>query len=148
MKAPEGRVVVVTGGSRGLGAAIVQQFLDAGDRVATFSRGMSTTIERWRSNATINDRFHFKTVDLTDTADSNAFVRDVIERWRKIDVLVNNAGIAHEAVLGLATDEDIDAMIDVNLKSTVHITRAVVRRMLTQGSGRVINISSIVGLSG
>jgi 3-oxoacyl-[acyl-carrier protein] reductase len=63
-------------------------------------------------------------------------------------VLVNNAGVARDGVLALFRDEDIDQVIDLNLRATIHITRLVARRMLTQHSGRIVNISSIVGLSG
>jgi 3-oxoacyl-[acyl-carrier protein] reductase len=85
---------------------------------------------------------------VTDGAAVDAFVGRVLERFGQIDVLVNNAGMARDGVLGLVRDEDVDAVIDLNLKATIHITRTVSRRMLRQGSGRIINISSIVGLSG
>src|SRR4029077_14903193 len=85
---------------------------------------------------------------LSDRPSTNDFVHNVLEQFGRVDVLVNNAGLAREGVLGLFLDDDVDAVIDLNLKGTIHITRLVVRRMLRQGSGRVINISSIVGLSG
>ena len=85
---------------------------------------------------------------MTDHAAADAFVRGVNDRFGAIDVLVNNAGVARESVLGLVREEDIDAVVDINLKGTLHVTRAVVRRMLAQGSGRVVNVSSVIGLSG
>lgn len=142
------RSVIVTGGSRGLGAAMVQQFLDLGDQVATCSRSRTPLVEEWSSTDEFRDRFHHEVLDLTDHKRIDRFVRGVVDRFGNVDVLVNNAGIAREGVLGLLRDEDIDSVIDMNLKGTISITRAAVRRMLIQRSGRVINISSIVGLSG
>jgi 3-oxoacyl-[acyl-carrier protein] reductase len=94
------------------------------------------------------ERFHYESVDLGDRAACGEFIGQVIDRFGGIDVLVNNAGVANEGVLGLFRDEEVDQVVDLNLKATIAITRAVTRRMLRQGHGRVINVSSIVGLSG
>lgn len=148
MNKPTGRVVIVTGGSRGLGAGIVQSYLDSGDRVATCARSRTSNIDRWASDPELADRFIFREVDLSDRAQTNDFIAEVVSSWSVIDVLVNNAGVARDGILGLTTDEDIDAVIDLNLKGTLAITRLVSRRMLARGTGRIVNISSIVGLSG
>lgn len=142
------RTVIVTGGSRGLGAGIVQSFLDLGDAVATCSRSATDNTRAWSSDPDLSDRFVHAAFDLSDVAATNEFVADVATRFGSIDVLINNAGVARDGVLGLVSDEDADEVIDLNLKATIHMTRAVTRRMLRQGSGRIINISSIVGLSG
>ena len=142
------RSVIVTGGSRGLGAGLVRAFLDAGDRVATCSRSRTELVEGWEADPALAGRFLFEPVDLGDRLAADAFVRSVAERFGEVDVLVNNAGVAREGVLALMQDEDVDAVVDLNIKATVYVTRAAVRRMLPRGSGRVINISSIVGLSG
>lgn len=139
------RAVLVTGGSRGLGAGLVQSFLDAGDAVATCSRTPTAETESW---SRLGDRFYHESLDLGDADASGAFVARVLERFGAIDVLVNNAGVARDGVLGLMRDQDIEGVIDLNLRATIRITRLVSRRMLRQGSGRIINISSIVGLSG
>jgi 3-oxoacyl-[acyl-carrier protein] reductase len=141
------RTVVVTGGSRGLGAGIVQSFLDSGDRVATCARTVTPEIERWQAGGSA-DRFLFVTADLADRADCERFVGDVVRRWGSIDVLVNNAGVARDGVLALFSDDDVDTVIDLNLRGTIHVTRLVVRRMLARGGGRIVNVSSIVGRSG
>lgn len=141
------RSVIVTGGSRGLGAVLVRAFLDAGDRVATCSR--TATAETQELAAECGpERLYFDTLDLRDREQANDFVHRVAERFGSIDVLVNNAGVAIDGVVALAQEEDVDAMVDLNLKGTIGLTRSVVRRMLQQHSGRIINISSIVGLSG
>lgn len=138
------RTVIVTGGSRGLGLGIAQAFLDAGDRVAVCSRTSTPATDAWADH----DRFLFQTADLADRADATAFVKAVADKWGAVDVLVNNAGMAREGVLGVFSDEDVDAVLDLNLRGTIQVTKLVLRRMLRQGSGRVINISSVVGLSG
>jgi 3-oxoacyl-[acyl-carrier protein] reductase len=142
------RSVIVTGGSRGLGVGLVQAFLDAGDNVATCSRSRTGAIDAWEADTAVAERFHYAEVDVADREADDAFVRDVAARFGRLDVLVNNAGVARDGVLGLVQDEDIAAVLDLNVKGTIQITRAAVRRMLPQGSGRVINISSVVGVSG
>jgi 3-oxoacyl-[acyl-carrier protein] reductase len=143
----EPRVVLITGGSRGLGAGLVSSFLELGDTVATCSRSSSE-----RTAALAADpgprRFLHEALDLADAASADRFVHGVLERFGRIDVLVNNAGVARDGVLALFGDEAIDQVIDLNLRATIHITRQVSRRMLRQGCGRIINISSVVGLSG
>ena len=143
----DGRVVIVTGGSRGLGAGLVDAFLTHGDRVATCSRKSTDQIDIFRKEYG-DDRFYFEAFDLTDGDATNAFVKNVVQHFDHIDVLVNNAGVAIEGVLPLVQNDDIDTVVDLDLKATLRITRAVVRRMLRLGGGRVINISSVVGLSG
>ncbi len=138
--------VIVTGGSRGLGAAVVEAFLDAGDRVATCSRSSTPAIETWAEKH--GDRFLHREFDARDRDASRAFVKDVRASFGRIDVLVNNAGVAEEGVLALASEDDIDDVVDLNVKATIFLTKLVVRRMLPQESGRIINISSIVGRSG
>jgi 3-oxoacyl-[acyl-carrier protein] reductase len=96
----------------------------------------------------LDGRFHYAPVDLADAKACETFIHEVIERFGRIDVLVNNAGVARDGVIALIQDDDIDDVIDLNLRATIHITRLVTRRMLVQRSGRIINVSSIVGLSG
>jgi 3-oxoacyl-[acyl-carrier protein] reductase len=145
----EPRVVIVTGGSRGLGAGIVNAYLDAGDRVATCSRSSTDNVAAWEADAALADRFLFCTADLSKTEDANALVKATLDKWGRIDVLVNNAGIANDGVLALYSDDDIDAVIDLNLKGTLALTRQVVRRMMArQQRGYIVNITSIVGQAG
>jgi len=146
MTAP--RTVIVTGGSRGLGQGIVQHFLDAGDRVATCARGETDAVRAWRSDPAYADRFLFGKADLADRDQSTRFVKDVLAQWRSVDVLVNNAGVARDGILAMFSDDDTDTVIDLNLKATIHVTKQVVRNMLAHGGGRIVNISSITGLTG
>lgn len=142
------RIVVITGGSRGLGAGIVDSFLAAGDTVATCSRSGTDRTETWAADPALEGRFMFEPVDIVDGDACARFVETVVQRFGRIDVLVNNAGIARDGVIALMHDEDIDTVLDLNLKATFVMTRQVVRRMLLAGSGRIINISSVVGTSG
>ncbi len=143
-----GRVIVITGGSKGLGAGLVQAFLDAGDTVATCARSQTDQSEVWAQTAELDGRFLFHCADITRRSDADAFIRAVLEEVGQIDVLVNNAGVARDGVVALLTDEDVDAVVDLNLKGTLYVTRAVARHMLTRRQGAIVNISSIVGLSG
>lgn len=142
------RVVLITGGSRGLGEGIVSGFLDAGDAVATCSRSATPATDAWAADPANADRFLFVPVDIVDRGQATEFVNEVLGRFGRIDVLVNNAGIARDGVIGLMSDDDIDTVVDLNLRATFVLTRLVARRMLLQGGGRIVNISSIVGLSG
>lgn len=140
------KTVLITGGSKGLGAGLVTLFLDRGYRVATCSRSETPQVKRWSEEAA--DRFFHETLDLIDREACKNFVNRVQEQLGNIDILVNNAGVSSTSVLPLATAESIDQVVDLNLKSTMYMSHLVTRQMLSLGWGRVINISSIVGLSG
>ncbi len=142
------RVALVTGGSRGLGAGLVQAFLDAGYVVETCARTTTDVVGTWEDDPELKERFHFSTADLSDPADAERLVREAAARWGRLDVLVNNAGVAREGVIGLFGDEALDQVIDLNLKGTVYVTRAASRVMLARRAGAIVNISSVVGLSG
>jgi 3-oxoacyl-[acyl-carrier protein] reductase len=142
------RVALVTGGSRGLGAGLVRAFLDAGYCVETCARTTTDTVRAWEEDPEYKERFHFTTTDVSDPADAERLVKAAAARWGGIDVLVNNAGVAREGVIGLFGDEALDQVIDLNLKGTVYVTRAASRVMLARRAGSIVNISSVVGLSG
>ena len=142
------RVVLVSGGSRGLGAEIVRHFLAGGHRVATFSRKPSEQIDRWAGDPSLAGRFHFEPADAGDRAAVARFVNGVFDRWGAAEVLVNNAAVAVDGLLPLLGDDAIDRAIGLDLTAVIHLTRVVVRRMLLGDWGRVINISSVAGVSG
>jgi len=145
----EPRVVIITGGSRGLGAGIVRAYLERGDRVSTCARSSTELVAAWEEDPELEDRFLFTTADLSRTEDVNALVKATLDRWGHIDILVNNAGVAYDGVLALYGDDDIDKVVDLNLKGTLALTRRVVRHLLAQQrTGHIVNITSIVGLTG
>lgn len=142
------RVVVVTGGSRGLGAGIVESYLATGDLVATCARSITPEVQAWQADPGLAERVLFEPADLSKSDDVDRFVKRVIAEWGRIDVLINNAGVARDGILGMFSDDDIDTVVDLNIKGTLYVTRAVSRRMLTRRSGSIVNISSVVGRSG
>ena len=142
----QSRTVLISGGSKGLGAALVAYFLEGGHRVATFSRSVTEEVEAWR--AKYPTHFFYDSLSLTDKGAVRGFVKQVQDLFGDTQILVNNAGIARSGLLPLFRDEDVDTVVELNLKGTFYITRLVSRPMLSLGWGRIINISSIVGLSG
>ncbi|HTU39755.1 MAG TPA: SDR family oxidoreductase [Acidimicrobiales bacterium] len=142
------RVALITGGSKGLGAGLVQAFLDAGYCVETCARTTTDTVRAWEDDPQYKERLHFASVDVSDAAQAERFVKDTVARWDRLDVVVNNAGVAREGILGLFGDDALDQVVDLNLKGTVYVTRAASRAMLARRAGAIVNISSVVGLSG
>ncbi len=142
------KVVVVSGGSRGLGRAIVEHLLDGGDAVATCSRSRTAFVDELEQDPERRDRFLFAQVDIAEPASVRAFTKEVVARFGRIDALVNNAGIARDGLLATQPIDQIGELLDVNLKGTLVLTRACVRAMLRARAGRIINISSIIGLRG
>ena len=111
-------------------------------------RTTTDAVRAWEDDPEYKERFHFTTADVSDPAAAERMVKEAAERWGRIDVLVNNAGVAREGVIGLFGDEALDQVIDLNLKGTVYVTRAASRVMLSRRAGAIVNISSVVGLSG
>lgn len=139
-------VSLVSGGSRGLGQAVVTRLLAQGDRVATFSRSATAFIQECQQGHA--EAFFWRAVDAADFEQLRAFVTDAEAHFGRIDRLVNNAAIGVEGVLALASDDVIHQTLTLNLESVLQLTRACVRAMLRQGSGTVVNISSVLGLRG
>jgi 3-oxoacyl-[acyl-carrier protein] reductase len=142
------RTALVTGGSKGLGAGLVEAFLDAGYCVSTCARSETDAVRKWAEDPETKDRFQFTPADVSDPVAAEHFVKEAASRWGRVDVLVNNAGVAREGILGLFDNESIDQVVDLNLKGTAYVTRAASRAMLARRSGAIVNISSVVGISG
>jgi 3-oxoacyl-[acyl-carrier protein] reductase len=142
------RVLVISGGSRGLGEGLVRHFLRHGDVVCTFSRTSSDFVREVTSDPRLAERFLFAPVDVADPDAVHGFVRSVVDRFGRVDALVNNAGLARDGLLATAAYRDIDLQLATNLAGSLYLTRACIRPMLTAGTGRVVTISSIVSLRG
>lgn len=140
-----GRHIIISGGSRGLGKAIVSALLGAGYRVSTFSRTSSEFIEKMRAN----DRFFFSTADLSDGKSVSAFLKSAEGSFGLPYALINCAAIAADGILATMPEERIRKLVDINVDGTLQFTRLVVRKMLrSQDGGVILNISSISSLRG
>ena len=143
MSAP---VAVVSGGTRGLGALLVADLLESGHAVATFSRSPGDLVARCRERS--GERFLWQPLDAADPDALRAFVAAVEERFGRVDVLVNNAGLGVDGILTLMPETEIERGLAVNLGAAIHLTRGCLKSMLRQRSGCVVNISSVNGLRG
>ncbi len=142
------RVIVISGGSKGLGRAFVEHFLSQGDIVCTFSRSSTKFVEETLANEKYRERFFFREADQSSRTDVKAFVQETHRRFQRIDALVNNAGVTRDGLLSMMSHDDIDLVLDVNLKGALYLMRACLRPMLVARRGRIINVSSIIGLRG
>ena len=135
---PEPRVVVVTGASRGIGAACAAAFLDQGDIVVALSRSHGGTPEG----------AEFIRCDLSEHGAVDHAIDEVVTRHGRIDVLVANAGITKDQLAVRMTDEDFDHVVTTNLLGTFRCARGALKRMIRQRSGRIIMVSSIGAFMG
>lgn len=146
MTAGAPQVVVISGGSRGLGQALVSDFLGRGQIVATFSRSCTPFIEGLKSEPLA--AFHWEELDATDHRRLKDFVLQVASRFGRIDVLINNAALGVDGLLTLMRSEEIHQAVAVNLEGPIQLIQAVARVMLAQESGSIVNISSVHAITG
>lgn len=134
---PAARTVLVTGATRGIGRAIAERFVAAGDRVATLSRGSD-----------VPDGVLAVPGDVTDTAAIDAGFSQIEAELGPVEVLVANAGITRDTLLMRMSDEDFDAVLDVNLAGAFRVARRASKGMIRLRRGRIVFISSVIGLYG
>jgi 3-oxoacyl-[acyl-carrier protein] reductase len=138
--------VVVSGGARGLGLAIVGHLLQEGYAVSTFSRHSTQDMEHLA--AAYPDRLIFAPMDMTGASARKAFVRSALDGNGPIYGLVNNAAFARDGILATLPEVEIHRMLSLNLEAAILLTRLCLREMIKTPGGRVINISSIIGTRG
>ncbi|HOA16701.1 MAG TPA: beta-ketoacyl-ACP reductase [Fervidobacterium sp.] len=133
------KVCIITGAGSGIGRTAAELFAKEGATVIACDVG----------DAVYDDpKIHFYKLDVTDRAKIAEVVKEVVEKFGKIDVLVNNAGITRDALIQKMTEEDWDRVINVNLKGVFNMTQAVVPYMLEAGKGSIVSTSSVVGIYG
>ncbi len=144
-----GKVVIVTGGSRGIGRAIVELLAAEGADVTFFFRDNAAAAEEVVAAGRAADRrITGEQVDVRDSASCAAAVERVVERCGRVDVLVNNAGVIRDNLLALLEDEDVRTVLETNVGGVFNVTRAVVPHMIAKRAGKIINLSSVAGDKG
>jgi acetoacetyl-CoA reductase len=145
----EGRVALVTGGTRGIGAAITKMLAENGASVAAgYSKGKESA-EKFKNGMQGNGAkisVHQGRVDEVD--DCNRVVKEVMDHFGRVDYLVNNAGITIDKTVRKMTVDDWRNVLNVNLSGAFNMTKAVLEHMIERGSGRIVNISSVIGETG
>ena len=143
------RVAIVTGSGRSIGKTIALKLAEVGAKVVINDIGEISYVESVAEEIRAMNRESLAVLgDVTSSSDVNSLVKTVINTYGKIDILVNNAGITRDQLLLRMSEEDWDSVIAVNLKSVFICTKAVIRHMTAQKWGRIINMSSVVGIAG
>jgi 3-oxoacyl-[acyl-carrier protein] reductase len=141
------RNVLVTGGSRGIGLAIAQRLAAAGYNVIAVARRPSEELSEAIRNVGAG-AIHFRAFDLSETSAIPAFVKSLRDEFGAIYGLVNNAGIGTEGLLATMHNSEIEALVGLNILSPIILTKYVVRQMMADGAGRIVNMSSIIATTG
>ena len=145
----EGKTAVVTGGSRGIGRAVCLELAKGGANVALCYAGNEAAAqETVQAVEALGAQALAVRCDVSDAAQVDALVLAAVERFGQIDILVNNAGITRDGLVMRMSEEDFDAVIAANLKGAFLCMKAVSRLMLKRRQGRIVNLSSVVGLRG
>ena len=144
-----GKVALVTGSARGIGRSIAELFCAEGATVVVNDVGSDAGArETLAALEAAGGKGSVEMFDVSDAAQVDAGVKNILAAHGRIDVLVNNAGITRDNLLLRMSEEEFDAVIRVNLKGTYLLTKTVTRHMMKQRSGKVVNISSVVGMMG
>ena len=145
----QGKCALVTGGSRGIGRAVCLELARQGARVAVNYAGNAAAAEETvKACEALGAEAFAIQANVADAAASEAMVKEVLTRFGRLDILVNNAGVTRDGLMPMMKEADWDAVLDTNLKGAFHCMKAVYRPMMKQKYGRVVNLSSIVGLRG
>ena len=149
MKLLEGKVAVITGAARGIGKAIALKFAQEGANIAfTDLNADDNFLNTEKEIAALGVQAKGYTSNAADFAQAGATIEQIVKDFGKVDILVNNAGITRDGLLMRMTEQQWDMVINVNLKSAFNLTKAVLPYMMKQRSGSIVNMSSVVGVSG
>jgi len=148
MKLLEGKVALITGATRGIGKAIAEVFVQHGAKVAfTYAGSVDKAKELEAALSSVTQIKGYQS-DASDYDAAQKLVDDVMNEFGQIDILVNNAGITRDNLLLRMSKEDWDAVMSINLDSVFNLTKAVIKPMMKAKSGSIINMTSVVGISG
>lgn len=142
------KVAVITGAANGIGKAAAELFLQQGAKVAIVDFDLDAGKQFETSLLEQGYDVLFIQVNVADPSSVKSMVEQVLDKYNKIDILINNAGITRDAMLVKMKEEDFNQVLDVNLKGVFHCTQAVVPHMIAQGYGKIINTSSVSGVYG
>ncbi len=142
------KLVFITGGARGIGREIALAFAKEGADVAVCDVNEEALSEVQNQIEEFSRKALILKVDVTDLGQVEACTNKILDKFGKIDILINNAGITRDSLLLKMSPQDWDAVLDVNLKGTFNCTKSVSKHMIKQRAGRIVNIASIIGLMG
>lgn len=149
MKLLEGKIAIITGATRGIGRGVALAFAEQGANVAfTYSSSVQAAEELTSELVALGVQAKGYQSNAAEYEAAEQLVEDVLKDFGNIDVLINNAGITKDNLLMRMSEQDFDAVIEVNLKSVFNMTKAVQRTMLKNRKGSIINMSSVVGVKG
>ena len=149
MQLLKGKTAIVTGATRGIGKGVALKLAEQGANVAfTYVSSEEKALALENEIQSLGVKAKAYKSDASVMTDAEAFVKDVLENFESIDVLVNNAGITKDNLLMRMSEEDFDRVLEVNLKSIFNMTKAVQRTMLKQRAGSIVNMTSVVGVKG
>ena len=144
----KGKVALVTGAAQGIGKAVALLLARNGADIVVSDINLEKAEETAKEIESIGAKAMAVKVDVANLSDVEGMVVAILERFDKIDILVNNAGITRDKLILRMTEEDWNAVLNVNLKGTFHCTKAVIRHMAKQRSGKIVSIASVVGEMG
>jgi len=143
------KTAIVTGGTRGIGKAIVLKLAESGCNVAfNYSKSDDLANELVKEIEALGVKAMAKKVDVSDFEGAKNMVKEVKDEFGQIDILVNNAGITRDKLLALMKEDDWDDVININLKSVYNFSKAVIMTMIKQKKGNILNITSVSGIAG
>ena len=142
------RVTVITGGARGIGKAIALKLAQEGSDIVIGDVNQEAMQEAALEIEKTGRRVLTRKVDVTNLADVQSFFQKALDKFGKINILINNAGITRDGLLVRMSEADWDAVLNVNLKGAFNCTKVVAKSMMKQRSGKIVNIASIIGIIG
>lgn len=148
MQLLKGKTALVTGGTAGIGKAIALLFAEQGADVIIWGTNQTRAEETLQELKAHNGKCAYHLVDVSKSKDVDEAVEKVLKEFGKVDILVNNAGITRDNLLMRMSEEDWDAVLNINLKSIYNTCRALARPMMKAKGGAIINIASVIGLTG